>query len=436
MKRFGRPGASLAAVLFFAVLWTGWGAPARARVYIDITSPYLKQIPIAVPYLLPESGSAEEAAAGRRLARILSDDLAFHGVFSVLDPAVYGGRPDADWSRFRVDYLVKGSVRVTGETLVAELRLFDQATGDFMDGRRYTGRTADLRTMAHRFCDVVLRAVTGEGGVSLSRIAAVITMNGAKEVYTADFDGYGLRRETFDRGITVSPRLSPDGRYLAYTSYRTGRPALYLKDLQTGKTRRLAAFDGLNIAPAWHPDGRRLAVTLSKDGSPDIYLMDLEGRVLRRLTWGPSINVSPTWAPDGRRLAFVSDRGGSPQVYVLDTASGEIRRLTYQGDYNTDPQWSPRGDRIAYVGRVEGTFQVFTIPAEGGDPVQLTTAGSNENPAWSPDGRQILFSSTRYGGRKALYVMFADGEFQRLLLTAGDGVAMPSWGPEAAPGGP
>ncbi|RPI52948.1 MAG: Tol-Pal system beta propeller repeat protein TolB, partial [Deltaproteobacteria bacterium] len=101
----------------------------------------------------------------------------------------------------------------------------------------------------------------------------------------------------------------------------------------------------------------------------------------------------------------------------------------YNGTYNTDPQWSPCGDRIVYAGRTDGQFQVFSISPEGGDPIQLTCSGNNENPSWSPDGRQILFSSTRTGHEKALFVMYADGRGQRMLLRYSNGAGIANWGP-------
>ncbi|MEA3385587.1 MAG: Tol-Pal system beta propeller repeat protein TolB [Thermodesulfobacteriota bacterium] len=401
----------------------------EARLYIDITSPYLQKIPLAVPYLDVTPSTFENDLLGRKISKVLSDDLIFHGFFSVLDPAGYGGRPGVDWSKFRLDYLVKGSMEKRGDSLTAELRLFDMSTGAMIQGRRYNGKVKDCRMIAHRFCDLIVMAITEKHGVSLSKITFVVKKDGLKEIYTSDFDGFNIRRETFDKGITISPRYSPNGRYIVYTSFRTGKPFLYVKDTKTGKIYRLAAYSGLNIAPAWHPDNQRLAVTLSKDGNPDIYIIDLKGRIKTRLTKGRGINVSPTWSPDGKRLAFVSDRRGNPQIYVMDIRTKSAKRITYKGTYNTDPQWSPNGDRIVYTGRVEGQFQVFSISPEGRDPIQLTCSGNNENPSWSPDGRQILFSSTRMGPKKTLFVMYANGRGQRMLLRYSNGVEIANWGP-------
>ncbi len=418
-------------IIFFCLFLQILGPfSARARLYIDITSPYLHKIPIAVPFLQAEPQTFENDLLGRKIAIILSNDLRFQGFFSVLNPSSYGGRLGTDWSKFSLDYLVKGSLKRRGDSLITEFRLIDMSKGGMIQGRRYIGRVRDCRVMSHRFCDLIVMAITGEHGVSLSRISFVASNGRFKEVYTADFDGFNVRRETFDRSIALSPRYSPNGKFLAYTSYRSGSPCLYIKDVRTGKIRRLTGFSGLNISPAWYPDSRRLAVTLSKDGNPDIYIVNFRGKIERRLTDGPGINVSPTWSPDGKRLAFVSNRGGNPQIYVMDSQGRSVRRITYSGDYNTDPQWSPRGDRIAYTGRVGGCFQIFTISPDSGDlPVQLTYLGSNEDPSWSPDGRQILFTSTRNGPQKTLFVMYANGQGQRMLLRYGKGIETPNWGP-------
>ncbi len=400
-----------------------------ARVYIDISSPYMRKIPIAVPYPTVYPDRYEEKMLGRKFALELSQDLAFHGFFSVLDSSSYGGRQDVDFKGLGANYVVKGRFKRFGKKLVAELRLLDTSTGKMVEGRRYVATVKDIREMAHRFCDRIIVAITGDHGVSLSRIYFVGEKGGKKDVYSVEFRGQGLRRETFENGITMSPRVSPDGRYLAFTSYRSGKPLLYYKDLKSNRVFELFKSPGINLASSWDPrNPSRLVVSASRAGNSDLFLVDLRGRVIKRLTYGPSINVSGSWSPDGRRLAFVSNRSGSPQIYILDVKTGVAKRLTFSGSYNTEPQWSPRGDRIVYTGRVAGQFQIFTIGTEGGEPVQLTYFGDNENPSWSPDGRQIVFSSTRLG-KKAIFVMFANGRNQRRLFNFKGRAYMPFWGP-------
>jgi len=393
-----------------------------AKLRIDISSPYVRKIPVSLVGIVPATQAQDEAKAASRIITRLAKDLLFHGFFTVIsfDTGIPGKTPD---------YKVVGQVRNTPSGLVVELRLMDMASGAMLTGRRYVADYQDLDRVCHRFCDEMIRAITGEPGVSLSRILFVSRNGSGQEIYSARFDGTDIVQETDLRTIVMSPRYSPDGRYIAFLSFRTGKPALYLKDLTTGRIRRLASYSGLNMSPAWAPDSQRVCVTLSKDGNPDLYLMDLNGRILKRLTRGPGINVSPSFSPDGKNVVFVSDRSGSPQLYIMDLATLKARRITYSGNYNTDPQWSPKGDRIVYTGRVNGRFQIFTISVHGGTPEQLTDSGSNENPTWSPDGRQILFSSSRGGGDKHLYVMFADGQGERRILKYGTSDYFPFWGP-------
>ena len=414
--------------LFFVTILGPVPSCDAEKVYVDITSPFMRKIPVAVPEPHVEGGTFEDRVAARNITRILAADLEFMGFFSVPDPGLYRS-PDMPLKDYPADYVVKSRMQHRGNELVMEFRLIETATGKLAAGVKYSANMQDQRILAHRFAEKVVRAITGEGGLRLSRIGFVGTRGTNREVYSADFDGHNVRKETSLHTIVLSPRYSPDGRFIAFTSYRSGRPCLYIKDLKTGRISRSACYKGSNIAHSWHPGSRKLAITLSRDGSPDIYLVTLSGKIIKRLTWGRSINISPSWSPDGSELVFVSDRAGVPQLYILNAGSGSVRRLIFTGVYSTDPQWSPRGDRIVFSARVNGKFQIFTVPARGGEPEQLTFSDSNENPSWSPDGRQILFTRTQANGRKCLYVMYLNGAGKRRLLEFGNSAAMGFWGP-------
>ncbi|WP_456433010.1 protein TolB [Thermosulfuriphilus sp.] len=396
----------------------GFGSP-WARIYVEITSAQISKIPIAVPLFTGSRPLALE------LSRVMARDLFLHGYFEILGENTEIVDREA-WKGLGVDYLILGRVYQQVEKVRLELRAFDLTANEMILGRAYTGRVSEARYMVHRYTYQLVKAITGEEGIALSRIFMVIKRGAIKEAFSIDFDGFNLLQETFDAGTIVSPRLSPNGRYLVYTSYKKGRPWLYIKDFNTGKVRVLSSRAGLNIAPAWHPRGDRLVATLSFQGNPDLYLLDLNGRILRRLTAGPGANVSATFSPDGRQIAFVSDRSGSPQIYILDLETNKIRRLTYEGSYNTSPAWSPRGDRLAYAGLVSGQFQIFTIDPRGGDPVMVTDTGSNETPVWSPDGRQIAFVSNR-SGRRSLWVIMANGSSPRILFSSTGDIYDPFW---------
>ncbi|WP_457574994.1 Tol-Pal system beta propeller repeat protein TolB [Desulfolithobacter sp.] len=404
--------------------------PVRAeRIYLDITASDLRKVVIAIPAFirLDQEGIVEKR--GRAMADLLARGLEFHGFVKVLDPARYDGRLDADWKGLGVDYVIAGRYEPSGDGLLVEARLLDVADGRMLTGRRYRGAAAQQDDMVLRLCDALVEEFTGEPGISRTSIAFVSDATGRKEVYVADILGRKIRQITRHRHLTVSPRFSPDGRYLAYTSYHRGNQNLYITDLRQDKvTRAISRRKGMNLAPAFAPDGRTMVVTLSKDGSPDLYLMTVQGKILKRLTARTGINVSPSFSPDGRYLAFVSDRSGRPQIYIMDLKSGRTRRLTFDGVENSEPSWSPKGDLIAYTSIKDGRYHIFTISPNGSEPpIQVTSGpGDFESPSWSPDGKQIAFSR-KLDGRSRIWAVFKNGRGMRPLFKLKGNQSYPQW---------
>jgi len=402
--------------------------PAAGRVYFDINAPELRKVPMAVPYFVNSKQPGTVDDAGRKMAAVLSKGLDFHGFISILPPGSYGGMQSADWQALGVDFAVLGQYYFTGKEMVVELRLFNVIEGQMILGKRYRGAPERQSAMVLKFCDEVIFQLTGESGVCLSKIAFVSDTSGYKEVYVADVLGENVRQVTRHKNLTVSPRFSPDGRQLAYTSYHPGEPHLYVTDLAQNKsTKAISRRRGLNLGPAWSPDGKTMIITLSTDGNPDLYLINTKGDILRRLTANAGINVSASWSPDGRQIAFVSDRSGNPQVYIMDLRTGRINRITYLGNDNTEPSWSPKGDWIAYAGLYEGEYQIFKIRPEGGSPVRVTTtAGNHESPNWSPDGRQIVFTR-QLNKELKINAIFANGFGMRPLFNVKGNQSSPQW---------
>ena len=416
--------------------------PCQARVYIDINAPYLRKIPAAIPVFKRITEGQDHAQLARMLSDLLAETVDFTGFFKILDRESFLEDPQKaglvqhtinfkNWTDIGAELLIKGGFRYKGDVLEVELRLFDTFGGHLIVGRRYAGRLKDHRRIIHRFCDEVILRLTGHRGIFSSRIAFVSTTTGNKEIYIADFDGYNRRQFTNTETITLFPAWSSDGRWLAYTDYRHGKPELFIK--HTSEQRgTVVSFKGSSITPAWVPGRFALAASLSHEGNPSIYLLSGNGKIIKKLTryWG--IDVAPAWSPDGKEFAFVSNRSGSPQIYIKNIEDGNVRRLTYEGDYNTSPQWSPRGDYIAYVGLKNGYSDVYLTGIHANTRIQLTRdAGNNESPTWSPDGSLIAFSSTREGPSR-IYVMNANGTDQRRLFLLAGEQTNPSWSPRLA----
>ncbi len=375
---------------------------------------------------------------GKLGASVLDADLKFTNVFDVMEPSILpfdpaGVQLDQEkvtfpgLSALKVQFLAFGQVSSRGKEVVMEGRLFDVTGGREVFRKRYIGDPKYYRLVVHRFADDILFNITGEKGVAQTRIAYVSAVSRtAKEIYVMDYDGANPTLVTGNQTINVSPRWSPDGRVLAYTSYRNNNPDLMSLNFDSGRRDVLSAQRGLNITPAWSPDDQWIVVAMSIASGTNLYLLPKGGGTPKPLTTGPAISVSPSFSPNGRQIVFNSDRGGTPQIYVMDADGANLRRLTFQGNYNSSPRWSPRGDKIAFMCRLAGN-QICLMSPDGSDVRQLTSAGANEDPAWSPDGRHLVFSSNRDGSR-AVYVMHADGTEQRRLTRSGDNY-LPDWSP-------
>jgi len=338
-------------------------------------------------------------------------------------------KPDLKgWATTGAQILVTGELVPKKSGPQVQLRLYDLEMERLIAVKSYA-LSGSQRWLAHQMADEVIKLLTGEDGISRTRIAFSRAIGSqTKELALVDYDGAGLTQLTSSGGLKLYPDWSPDAGRLAYCSFGSSTLNIYTLDLGSRKTALLSDRKGLNTTPAWSPDGRSLAVSLSYEGQSEIYVMDPSGRNLRRLTVSPGIDISPSWSPSGRQLAFVSDRTGTPQVYVMNADGTDLRRLTFEGSYNTSPAWSPRGDLIAFVQRQPGgTNQVCVTNLTGDTYMRLTSGMNNEDPGWSPDGLHIAFSSNRTGNFE-LYTMDWTGANQKRITNAG-GAYSPAWSP-------
>ncbi len=288
--------------------------------------------------------------------------------------------------------------------------------------------SGNLRNLAHEISDYIIEMLTGEKGITSTKIVFSYLKNGKKELALIDYDGYSFTPLTKNGNYNLFPCWGSDGKRILYSNYGNDRLLLNLFDLTTSDSRAIFSYQGLNFAPDYSSDGTKIALTMSKDGNSEIYLLDLEKKKLNRLTHNWAVDCSPVFSPNGREIAFVSDRSGMPQIYIMDIHGGNLRRLTFHGDYNTSPAWSPKGSMIAYVSRQSDySQQICVTDPSDFEPIQLTFYGNNEEPSWSPDGLHIVFISNRTY-RYELWTMNWDGTRQR-KLTRNLVTFAPDWSP-------
>lgn len=313
-------------IVFFAFFFCGVPFSQNsvlAKVYVDIDSPAFKLIPIAISGFNDQSVEAmKKADAGTIVPEGVKSDLSLTGIFNVLNRRSFLDYSTAvtadkihfpDWRVIGADYLLRGNVLQNDKEIVAVAHLFDVVRGELIFSRKYRADQGHFKAVSREIASDIMMALINEKGDFHTKIAFISHHRLQSDIASLDYDGSDLRRLTNHRSIVIAPRWSPDETFLAFTSFKRGRPEVYIRNLKTGAERRVASFDGLNLCGGFSPDGKKLLLTLSKDGNEEIYSLEVENLTLQRLTNNYAIDVSPSWSPNGKKIVFVSNRSGSPR---------------------------------------------------------------------------------------------------------------------------
>ncbi|HDZ46803.1 hypothetical protein LCGC14_0120940 [marine sediment metagenome] len=406
---------------------------ASANLTIEITRGSDQALPIGVVPFAGSEGMPED------VAQIIQDNLERSGYFNPLARSAMFEQPSRSddvqfgtWRSLDVRYLVVGRAEQTGGGYQLQFELMDISGQRRIIGETVTVSQNDLRGAAHYISDQIFEAITDIRGAFSTKIAYV-TAQGVGDnmqfgLYVADADGRRSEQVLTSDQPIMSPSWSPDGTKLAYVSFETERPAIYIQDVASGQRVQATSFDGINGAPSWSPDGRRIAMSLSKDGQPEIYIMDVGSRSVERVTQSNSIDTEPAWSPDGRSILFTSDRSGGPQLYQYTLGGGEAQRLTYTGNYNARGRYSPDGEQIFLVHRSDRGYQVARQDLSGNRLVVLSESTRDESPSVAPNGTMVIFA-TQQGGSGVLSAVSADGRSSFRLPSAQGDVRDPAWSP-------
>jgi TolB protein len=408
---------------------------------------------LAVPDFIPLTNEPETVAAAKAIGQVLWDDLNFEREYYLIPrdtyrtiptPASASQVPLDRWRELGADGVVVGTIRRTGAGYTVEMRLVHAQGGGLALGKQYTGSPTSVkdggRIYAHTASDDIHQSQRGLAGVARTqllyssdkageRMKGPVAARDISNVYRSDYDGANEIRLTVSRSIDITPTWAPDRSAFAYTSWRSGYPDILVQSLTGGpllKPARGGTPEVQNYLPVWSPDGNRLAFQSSRDGNAEIYTVNKDGSGLRRVTNNPSIDATPTWSPTGTQLAFVSDRTGRPQIYVVNVDGTGLRRITNE-QHCDRPTWSPAPwNEIAYTSQQGGGNQIAVYSfADNTTRIITDGIGSNESPAFAPNGRHLAFASDRTG-REQIYLIDRDGQNLRQITRTGRN-RYPNW---------
>jgi TolB protein len=383
--------------------------------------------------------------------QVVRDDLQFSGILDFVSPSFYPPQPPSQPSELRniswtdppanANLVALGNLTESTPEVAIQAWLFDvrNPSSQPVVAKVYRGTPTDaqVRKFAHQFADEIIAKLSGgTPGIAGTQIAFVSSRTGTKEIWAMDYDGANQHQLTHLRSISLTPRWSPDASRIAFTCFqpmnRVTSAQICMYSLDTDKLVSFAHFRGTNTTPSWSPDGSQIIFSSSMQGSPDLYLVDANGAHPKRLTTSAGADMSATFNPKtGQTVAFVSDRGGIPQIYSMNSDGTSVQRYDLPDmGYVIDPAWAPNGQMLAFSWRrPSGNYDIYVMEAATGRLLEITRdSGRNERPSWAPDGRHIVFESTR-GGSRQIWSMLADGTQPHQLTNNGHNES-PNWSPK------
>ena len=275
------------------------------------------------------------------------------------------------------------------------------------------------RNAFFRAADAAVTAVTGLKGFFASRLAFISEYSGKSEVFTGDLFFGEVRQITKDNAQAITPRWSPDGGKILYTSfYKSGFPDIFMLDLNSLQRTTFVSFKGTNSGARFSPNGSQVALVLSGEGNPEIYVSNAQGRGVARRTRTPSVEASPAWSPDSSRLIFTSDAAGGPQLYTMPAGGGTMSRVpTSISGYCAEPDWSA-GDpnKIAFTTRIGSSYQIAVYDMAKRTPAKQVSKAPVDavEPSWLADGRHLIYTERSANKRTICLLDTETGKTTRL----------------------
>jgi len=436
----------LCGVVFLGILLIGF--PLAAQDWIKTgTGLGVEKVRLAASDFKASNQDPKNAELLKVFNDTLWNDLDNAGIFDMVSKSFYplgavGLPADVKFESWSAPppnaaMLAFGNLGVSSNNVTVQGWLYDvkNVTSPQVLGKQYQDAATNdaTRIIAHKFADeIIFRLGGGIAGIAESQIFFVSSRSGHKEIWAMDYDGANQRQITHLGSISLSPRISPDGTHLAFSSLVKSGWEILMYSIELNRLVSFPRYGGTNLSPAWSPDGTKLAFSSSRSGHSEIYSADASGGNLKRLTSSRGPDVSPVWnRKTGAQISWVSGRTGLPEIYTMEGDGTNVQQLTDQG-YAVSPSWSPNGQFLVFAWMrhygpgAPGAQDLYIMDVASKQWVQLThDGGRNDFPSWAPDGRHIVFESSRSGSEE-IWSMLADGTNQKRLTFSGRN-SQPNW---------
>ncbi|MEO0118016.1 MAG: hypothetical protein ABIK66_02695, partial [candidate division WOR-3 bacterium] len=339
--------------MFFLLLFL-FSQSKELEIWAKITTQGVKRkIPITIAdFNIEKELTGNYLSFAQEIKKIIIDDLDFSLYFKICYPEnnkTYSTDEKKidfkGWRTTGADILVCGDVFLKKKKIFVRIRLYELNIQKLIAKKEYEySLEINLRHFAHKISDDIIKILTGNDGISQTKIVFLSKSGQGKELMICDYDGYNLQKLTKDGKLKLSPEWSKKGDKIVYSAYDNNTLKIYLYELNSKKTKILYGEKGLAATPTFSPDDKYVAFSMSQNGSMNICLIPSQGGKPQKITYTSSVAVSPSFSPSGKQIVFCSDRSGTPQIYIINSDGTNLTRLTYEGNYNTSPNWSPKGD--------------------------------------------------------------------------------------------
>ena len=401
--------------------------------------------------------AGDRKALGLELTEIIRNDFIFYKhKFNTVDYSEkgknsYSSPQLARWQEKGVTYFIASQISNSGTGIEARYKVWSVLTNKEIFARNFQVSSGNLRNLAHQISDAIYRSITGRPSIFSSKIVFVSDRTSQnkeilKELYIMDFDGRRVEKLTNFNSVVISPSVAPDNSKIMFSVIATHREVnrdqvkliknidLKMYNLANKTISTISDRPGINSGAIFSSRGDLIYLTLSFGGNADVYEMSLVGGKMRKITSHYGDDVDPSITADGHLMTFLSNRSGRAHIYTMDpsTTEKDVKRISFVGQFNATPRFSPDGREIVFTSWVDNNFDLYRIGSDGNNLVRLTKGfGSNEEPVYSPDGEFIVFTSKRIVSRtkavQDIYIMNREGEILGQLTQNFGRCFSPQW---------